>query len=287
MAFDPQVLVREAHHLEPLPQAVTRLLAIFARDDWEPAEVLDVVRLDPILTGKVLGAANSATAGARTRILDISEAVRRIGPRAVVGLAIAAGAKAHLARAFPQLGLAEGELWRHSVAALLAAELAPAHYGLQPSASASSSAAPTAALLHDVGKILMARFLDPETLDYLRLACMESGHTLHEAELQVLSVSHGELSALVAAHWGMPEEIVRAVHHHHDPAAAPEAGRTDAALVQLADATAKVVAPAHIRAHEDPRELETALQILGLSRADLPAFHDAVRARFVRIGAAY
>jgi putative nucleotidyltransferase with HDIG domain len=282
MVFDTKSLVREAHRLEPLPQAVTRLLAIFVRDDWRPEEVLAVVRLDPVLTGKVLGAANSASAGTRTRILDLADAVRRIGPRAVVGLAIAAGAKAHLSRALPQLGLAEGELWRHSVAALLAAELAPDHFRLRP-----SPAAATAALLHDVGKVLLARFLDPETLDYLRLACLESGRTVHEAEHVVLSLSHGELGALVAAHWGMPEAIVRAVHHHHDLESAPEEARVDAALVQLADSTAKAVAPPRIAPLEDPRSLALALEVLGLRAEALPAFREAVRERLERLGDAY
>lgn len=282
MAFDAKSLVREAHRLEPLPQAVTRLLAIFAQDDWRPEEVLAVVRLDPVLTGKVLGAANAASAAARARILDLGTAVRRIGPRTVVGLAIAAGAKAHLSCALPQLGLGEGELWRHSVAALLAAELAPAHFRLRPSAAAA-----TAALLHDVGKVVLARFLDPETLDYLRLACLESGRTVHEAECLVLTLSHGELGALVATHWGMPEEIVRTIHHHHDLAGAPEVARADVALVQLADAAAKVVAPTRVPPAEDVRELAQALDVLGLRADGLPAFHEALRARLARLGDAY
>jgi len=282
VAFDTRALVREASHLEPLPQAVTRLIAIFSRDDWEPSQVLEVVRLDPVLTGKVLGAANSAASGARVPILDLADAVLRIGPRAVVGLAIAAGARNCMSAALPQFGLGEGELWRHSVAALLAAETAGAHFGLP-----YSTAAATAALLHDVGKILLARFLDPDTLDYLTLARVESGRTILEAELEVLSVSHGELSALVAAHWGLPDSIVRIVHHHHDLAHAPEDVRTEVALVQIADAAARVIAPPVIPGVQDAKELLDALAHLGLSPEAMPDFQDAVQRRFERVGAAY
>lgn len=282
MPFDTRALVREATHLEPLPRAALQLVAIFGREDWEADEVIEVVRLDPVLTGRVLGAANSASSGARAKILHVAEAVRRIGPRAVVGLAIAAGAKGRLSQALPQLGLGEGELWRHSVAALLAAEVASAHFGLR-----DSSAAVTAALLHDVGKVLIARFLDPETLDYLRLACLEGGRSTLAGELEVLSISHGELGALVAAHWGLPQEIVGAIQHHHDLAGAPEAHRHDAALVRVADSVARAVAPQRIPSAEDPAELALALQGLGLVPERLPAFTEAVRARFLRIGDAY
>lgn len=282
MALDTKVLVREASRLEPLPQAAIQLVAIFGRENWEAEEVIEVVRLDPVLTGKVLGAANSSASGARSKILQVEDAVRRIGPRAVVGLAIAAGARQRMSQALPQLGLGEGELWRHSVAALLAAELASPHFGLR-----FSSAAATAALLHDLGKVLLARFLDPETLDYLRLACLEGGHSLHKAELEVLSISHGELGALIAANWGLPDEIVNAVRHHHDLLEAPPAHRHDAALVRLADSIAKEVAPLRIPGQDDLGERALALEILGLQPERVMGFAAIVRGRFERIGASY
>jgi len=282
MARDTRALVREATHLAPLPQAALRLVAIFAREDWEDGEVLAVVRLDPVLTGKALGAANSAASGAHKKILDVEDAVRRIGPRAVVGLALAAGAKRSMSHALPQFGLEEGELWRHSVAALLAAEVASTHYRLP-----YSNAAVTAALLHDVGKVLMARFLDPDALEYLRLARLEGGAHTSEAEKEVLAASHGELGALVAAHWGMPDEIVRAVQFHHDLAGAPDEHRRDAALVALADVVAKEVAPSRVQPGVPEQERTNALAALGLAAAGFADFVATVRLRFERVGDAY
>lgn len=282
MARDTRALVREATHLAPLPQAALRLVVILSREDWQDREVLEVVRLDPVLTGKVLGAANSASSGAQVKILDVEDAVRRIGPRAVVGLALAAGAKPSMTQALPQFGLEEGELWRHSVAALLAAEVASAHYRLP-----FSSAAVTAALLHDVGKVLMARFLDPDALEYLQLARLEGGEPCCLAEQEVLSVSHAELGALVAAHWGMPEEIVRAVQFHHDLAGAPDAHRRDAALVALADLAAKEVAPPRHPIPAPADERASILAALGLSAAGFDDYCSAARTRFARLADAY
>jgi HD-like signal output (HDOD) protein len=280
--IDTQTLVREATHLAPLPQAALRLIAVLSREDWTPDEVLEIVELDPVLTGKVLGAANSAVSGGVKKILALDEAVRRIGPRAVAGLAVASGVKGRLSAALPQFGLAEGELWRHSVSALLAAELASVHFKLP-----YSTAGVTAALLHDVGKVLLARLLDPDTLAFLRLAQVEGGATRWQAETEVLSITHGELGALIAAHWGLPEEICGAVRHHHDPRNAPESLRRDAALVRLADAAAKIVAPPKIKDSEDPSELQAAVRILAVPERRFGDFYDAVRERFQKVGAAY
>jgi putative nucleotidyltransferase with HDIG domain len=282
VALDTQSLVLEANNLAPLPQAAVRLVSILSREDWDVMEVLEVVRLDPILTGKVLGAANSASSGTQAKILEVNDAVRRVGPRAVVGLALATGVKGRLSTALPQFGLGEGELWKHSVAALLAAELAGTHFRLGP-----STVATTAALLHDVGKVLMARFLDPETLDFLTLARVEGGETGREAELEILTVTHGELGGLIAAHWGMPEEIVRAVQYHHDLGNTPAAFQRDAAIVQLADAAAKVVAPPRFPGLEDASELDQALAVLGVQREAFPDFCEAAKVRFQKLGQAF
>src|SRR5262249_24227175 len=147
VAVSTQVPVREATHLAPLPQPALRLIAIVAREGWTPEEVLEVVQLDPVLTGKVLGLANSALAGGVRRILALDEAIHRVGARAVAGLAVACGVKGRLSAALPQFDLAEGELWRHSVAALLGAELVGPFFRVP-----YSTAAVTAALVHDVGK---------------------------------------------------------------------------------------------------------------------------------------
>jgi HD-like signal output (HDOD) protein len=91
----------------------------------------------------------------------------------------------------------------------------------------------------------------------------------------------------VAAHWGLPEEIVSVVHHHHDLAHAPEGARRDVALVELADAVAKEVAPAKIRTSEEPGELEGALTELGIEPWRVPEFAAGVAEKLKKVGESY
>src|SRR5262249_4352023 len=156
--------------------------------------------------------------------------------------------------------------------------VASAHYRIP-----YSNAAVTAALLHDVGKVLMARFLDPDALEYLRLSRLEGGEQASEAEVEILAASHGELGALVAAHWGMPDEIVRALQFHHDLGGAPDAHRRDAALVALSDVVAKEVAPSRLQPEVPGHERAAALGALELAATGFEEFADAVRLRFQRI----
>jgi putative nucleotidyltransferase with HDIG domain len=184
--------------------------------------------------------------------------------------------------AVPEYGLAEGELWTHSVAASLAAEhLVLAAAGRLPSATT------TAALLHDVGKLVMARFLDADVL--LRVAqARDSGMTLPAAEAHVLGVDHGELGALVAQSWGLPLALVHGIGRHHEPDGDHGA---IAAAVAVADGVARsvcgrdrVVEPAGDAAAPESRR---ARAILGLDPAALGAVHRVVEDRLDEVVARF
>ncbi len=211
---DLDVLIRQSHSLQALPASVTRLASLVASDDWRVDEIEEVVSLDQGLTADLLRVANSAAFGATRGITSVRDAVIRLGAGSVLSLAMAASMHDRLDRPIPQYGLSEGEMWRHSVAAALAAEEATRFC-----TSSIPAESFTAALLHDVGKLILCRHLDPSTLALLQSARRDDGLSATCAELAILDLHHGELGALAAQHWGLPESIVKGIQYHHDPAA--------------------------------------------------------------------
>src|SRR5262249_16867630 len=79
----------------------------------------------------------------------------------------------------------------------------------------------TAALLHDIGKLLLAVCI-PEKFIKAQLAAKASGRPLHEIESEILGITHAEAGAYLLSLWGLPYPIVEAVAYHHNPAAALE-----------------------------------------------------------------
>ena len=61
------------------------------------------------------------------------------------------------------------------------------------------------------------------------------GVALCLAELEVLQTDHGELGALLATHWTMPDSITAAIRAHHRFDQAPAEYRWNAAVIHLAD----------------------------------------------------
>jgi putative nucleotidyltransferase with HDIG domain len=192
-----------------------------------------VVRLDEALTGRLLGVANSTRSGARCDIATVEAAVMRLGTGAVLGMALGAAVRRDFATALPEYGLEEGALWRHSVAAALAVEEA-----VRCAKRRIPVEAFAAALLHDVGKLVLSRHLSDEVVGVLRATQGETAFDAATEEL-ILGIEHGELGGEIARAWSLPPRLVEAIQYHERPHSAPtDDGRLLALVVGMADAAA-------------------------------------------------
>jgi putative nucleotidyltransferase with HDIG domain len=242
--------------------------------DVDFAEIVETVRLDPALTGRLLKAANSAAAGGRTEVTTVRLAVSRLGTGAVLSVAMSFSVRGRLSSAVPAYDLGEGDLWRHSVLAALAAEEIRklARNEIPPDSF-------TAALLHDVGKLVLGRYLDSDSLEALRRAREQGSLDPVRAEEELLMVNHGEVGGLIAQKWGLPLRITQAITYHHHPEQHPD---PTCATVAVANAIAKC-----IPADGETLDLEQVVpgekvgrEVIGLSEEDFCSIVEKIGTRF-------
>jgi putative nucleotidyltransferase with HDIG domain len=210
--IDHDAVVQSAHLLPPLPQSATRLASLLARDEPDVLEIVKVIECDPTLTMKLLRLANSAIGSARHRIGTVREALTRLGTGTVVGFVIGKCVRPLVGKRIPGYNVSESEFWTHSLTAAFAAESIQAR-----SAHWSGHLGFTAALLHDVGKLVLGQFLNAELSGWLERAGTEGKLSAFHSEKEILSLHHGEIGAIVAQHWGLPACIVKGIEYHHDP----------------------------------------------------------------------
>jgi HD-like signal output (HDOD) protein len=142
---------------------------------------------------------------------------------------------------------------------------------------------PTAALLHDVGKLVMARFVESEHLAAID-AGQATGATRMEAEAEVLGVDHAQLGGMVARAWCLPDSLIAGIERHH--ATKGQAHPDSAELIGYAVHVSDVVAKAVGGVADDNAEVETfarAMGELGLSADDYDTVCATVRERFVEV----
>jgi putative nucleotidyltransferase with HDIG domain len=113
-------------------------------------------------------------------------------------------------KAIPGYDLRSGELWRHSIAVSVAAELLVKALKI-PDADEVF----TAGLLHDVGKLILGSFVKKD-LEQIQ-AMVTKGISFDVAESIVLGTNHAEVGGQILHKWSFPAELVNAVQWHHDP----------------------------------------------------------------------
>ncbi|HZR21026.1 MAG TPA: HDOD domain-containing protein [Verrucomicrobiae bacterium] len=277
--IDLDRLIEQANELAPLPASTVRLAEIVGHANCDINDVAELIAFDQALTVKLLRAANSAASASALPVGTVKEAVTRMGTAKVLALAVASGAKPFLQARVPAYGLDEGALWRHSVAAAVAAETAPAFCQEEVPPEAF-----TAALLHDIGKLVMGRFLSPEILGFIGQA-QEVDHLCQlEAESLLLKVHHGELGGLIAQHWKLPPRVVQGIIYHHNP----EQGLDVICdLTYLADQVAK-----RIEAGLDGHNVDLSIcpevaERLGLTPKTLNDFGPIAASRYLQVSRRY
>lgn len=194
-----------------------------------------VIARDMAMCAKVLQLANSAFFGHRQAISSPAEAAALLGFNMLKTLSLAV----HIFKmdSAPQVaGYRLDELWQHSLKVSLFAERIA--QSLAPGRQELSYQAQVAGLLHDVGRLVMARNVTDRFKTARDLSASQAIPLL-DAEKEVFGVSHAELGAYILALWGLPEAVVQAVAFHHSPdQIAGCAARTPIAAVHAADTLA-------------------------------------------------
>lgn len=221
----PQGLLQGIDRLDPLPITVQRLLKVLEDEEVGPAQIAEFVQYDPAVASTVLRLANSAAYGGWTQITTLRDAVVRLGVTKILDIALGD----HLRRlkvAAPLYDLAEDDLWLHSAAASLAVKALQREV---PRAGIPESAS-IAALVHDIGKLVMVRYLKADVSSILKRRD-ERGISFVEAERDLFDTDHAEVGGEMARRWGFPDDIQVAIERHHQVPVVEPSPTLDAVMV--------------------------------------------------------
>jgi putative nucleotidyltransferase with HDIG domain len=228
----PADIVRGIDNLAPLPATAHRLMALLRGDDESLTSIAALLESDQGLVASLLRRANSARFMAQPA-RNALEAVMRVGTVSVLDMVVQEHLRSLITPA-PTYGLDENDLWLHGAASQLAARAIRTERPLLK----IPPTADTAALLHDIGKLIISRYLKVEARDVTAYA-NEHEVTWSEAERCLIGFDHTIIGAVVAEHWRFPEDVALAIRHHHDAETTHDSRLLD--TVMLANLVAKMV----------------------------------------------
>jgi putative nucleotidyltransferase with HDIG domain len=226
-------LIDQAPSLPPAPTLLPELLAALGEDDVDSARVERLITFDPVLTAHVLRRCHSAQFGFAKPVQDLQEAVLRLGFSEIYQIVASVIGEPMLAAQQPGYGIAQGELWKHCAVSAVAARVAARELG------GDESMVFTAALLHDIGKLVLSTALEGAYTEVIAKT-VDGRLSFFEAEEAILGVEHAAVGGRLLQRWNFPENLVQAVWHHHDPRRA-QAAESLAAYVHLGDVLAHML----------------------------------------------
>lgn len=210
-----------------LSSTYTALLDALRDPNTSMHHVAVIIERDIGMSAKILQLVNSAFFGLAQTVTTIHSAASFLGIETIKNLALAT----ETFRAFvPEGRISQSVLesiQRHGsrVAAIA---------GTLPVAAKARDITVIAALLHDLGSLILASKLSCKYNAVLALV-EETGCEVFEAEEQLLGISHAEIGAYLLGLWGFPDLAVEAIAHHHRPCRIPHSGFDSSAAVYVAD----------------------------------------------------
>ncbi len=252
-----KAITKRIQSLPTLPPVVKKLTTMVESPDVTAKDVGKLISSDQVLSAKVLKLVNSSFYGLSGKVSSISHAVILLGFNVIKGVVLSASV-------FDLMEKSMVGLWEHSLGAAIISGTISRNLGLSDPEEIS-----TAALLHDIGKVLVRVSLSEDYDRIVRIAG-EQGRTFREAELEVLGVDHADIGSWLSREWGLPRQLIVPITYHHDPDNAP--GLQDrVAVVHIADSLAHAFGVGGGPDGGVPRITELSWNRLGMPGLDLTA----------------
>lgn len=203
-----QEYIGKVANLVPSPTIALEVLELAHVPDCDFNGLARKIESDPSLTANMLHLANSAYFGHMRKIGSIRDIVVLLGIESVKLIAITGASAGLLKNPQDAYNLKAGALWQHCQATAILASIVGKHANVSDPFSLY-----TAALLHDVGKVILNKPLMAAVYD--NDVSVTTGNLL-SVEQEYLHTDHAKVGMCLLENWGLPAEVTVPVGFHHD-----------------------------------------------------------------------
>jgi HD-like signal output (HDOD) protein len=218
--------------LASFPDVYIKLLDVLHSPTSTIEDAAQVIVKDVGLSAKILKLVNSPFYGVASAVDSIPRAVMILGLTEISSLALGVSAISAF-KDIPARLVNMRTFWQHSFTCAVLAKILAGMAG-----GVSGERMFTAALLHDVGRLVIMKKL-PHAAVQAMLYSRAGYLPLIEGERDVLGFDHAQAGGRLLAAWKLPQALADDVLYHHEPALSPNP--REAAIIQLADNLARAM----------------------------------------------
>ncbi len=223
--FNEQIL-NEIEGLPPLPQSVSKIIALCNREDADINVLSSEIEKDAVLSADLLKLSNSSLFITRNKANTVLAAVKVVGMKNIKNMLYVSGVRKIMGNRYDKVQ----NIWDHSGKCSFFAKM----LAVDSSKTKISDLAATGGLLHDIGKLIILSLDKNLTrmVENLQLREKESSVLLEEMSF---GISHAEIGSRLLEKWSFPEDLIAIVKFHHRPLLAPPQYRELLEIVYLAN----------------------------------------------------
>ncbi len=198
----------DINRIPPIPRVVSEILNIKETDKVKGAKDLEkLIKLDEVLTARVLRAANSPFYARSGKISNLSQAIAGLGFNALKSLVILIISTNY--KASKKLQNFHKAVWKHSIFTAFASK-----YIAKRIREEDSEDCFIAGLLHDFGKLILAS-VETERYEMAILTSEQTLTPMFEVEQEMFGITHSEIAGKAFKKWNFPNMLVESVMYHH------------------------------------------------------------------------
>lgn len=213
--------------LPSLPSILMEVLQLANDVETQASDFEKIIRKDQALAAKVLKLVNSPFFGLRQKVSSISQAIVILGFKSLKSVVIAAKSSKLLDRQLHAYGFEPGGMWKHSMSCATICRMLATRVRLS---AADQEELFVAGLLHDVGKIQLAPYIEGFQEEFDARAAKNG---LSVAERETVGIAHDDVGGRMADQWGLAPSLANLIRSHH-AADAPASARP-LVILQLAN----------------------------------------------------
>jgi len=221
-------IIQASNKLPPFSMVIQKALQLIEDPKSSAQQIVEVIQYDQSITLEVLKVCNSAYFGLKRKVRSLKEALIMIGFDQLLQIVLSQESSKIFLKDCSGYDLQHGDLWRHSVSCALLSKIICNHVH-----EIRTNVIFTAALLHDVGKMVLHRYVRNYFAE-IKLLTEQKAFSFPEAEKAILGIDHAELGGMIMEKWSLPKEIIFAVRYHHTPLSSPDYSQV-VDLVYLSD----------------------------------------------------
>ena len=199
--------LEELEELSTIGQPITTILEAIDAPEPKINDIVALLKLDQTIAMKIMRVVNSQEYARGEQTTTLKEAVIRIGLEAIRELV------SEIKVVDQNLcGHDQQHFWDHALSvAVCSSKIAELSEDIDP------ELAFTAAILHDIGRVILQQALPTEYEQVLETS-IKLGVSLELVEKRILLSDHSAIAQNILHSWNLPKDLIDAIANHHCPA---------------------------------------------------------------------